>query len=235
MLSLKDFFSVNKKQNRIGFLTFVLSFFINVIIMLILGLEKNKFLVFVSTAIIFIVLNHLFTYKLYDRFLSKHSDIISYIFIREYSGNKKYDIDKHFTSSEIESFIQNLDIDEYIEFNNLPTEFYYKRNQNYLILGFEKENLQHYTRSIHWEKIFWKYSHIKNDGIYEYLSIQYQSDNGTDIDEEIITGKIFQKNFHIFLLFILHDLKYGKRLSLFKNNYKRKTPFKVLGLSFSNN
>ena len=82
--------------------------------MLILGLEKNKFLVFVSAAIIFIVLNHLFTYKLYDRFLSKHSDIISYIFIREYSGNKKYDIDKHFTSSEIENFIQNLDIDDYI-------------------------------------------------------------------------------------------------------------------------
>ncbi len=166
--------------------------------MLILGLEKNKFLVFVSAAIIFIVLNHLFTYKLYDRFLSKHSDIISYIFIREYSGNKKYDIDKHFTSSEIENFIQNLDIDDYIEFNNLPTEFYYKRNQNCLILGFEKENLQHYTRSIPWEKIFWKYSHIKNDGIYEYLSIQYKRDIGTDIDEEIITDKILKKTFIFF-------------------------------------
>lgn len=200
--------------------------------MLIFKLENNKVLFFLSFSIVFLVLNYLFTRKTYGRFLRKNSDIISYIFIREYSGNKRYDVDKHFTSSEIERFIQSLDCEEYIEFNNIPNDFYYKKNHTYQILGFEKENLQHYTRSIPWKNIFWKYSHIKNDGIYEYLSIQYKNDNGTDIDEEIITDRIFQKNFHIFLLFILHDLKYGNKLSLSKNNYKRKIPFKFFRTFF---
>ncbi|MCD9853202.1 hypothetical protein LUD75_00675 [Epilithonimonas sp. JDS] len=235
MFSLKSFYSFTKKESRIGLLTFFLSFFINILMMLIFKFENNKVLIFLSFSIVFLVLNYLFTHKTYGRFLRKHSDIISYIFIREYSGNKRYDVDKHFTSSEIERFIQSLDCEEYIEFNNIPNDFYYKRNHTYQILGFEKENLRHYTRSIPWKNIFWKYSHTNNDGIYEYLSIQYKNDSGTDIDEEIITDRIFQKNFHIFLLFILHDLKYGNQLSLSKNNYKRKIPFKVLGLSFTNN
>jgi len=183
MFSLKDFFSISKKENRINILLFFLSFFIIVFILLILGLEKNKFLIFILTPLIYLLLSFTIISRIYKRFLKEHSDIVSYIFLREHTGKSKFDVYKNFTTAEVESFIQNLDCEKYIEFNNLPKEYYYRRNENYKILGFERDNLQLYTRTIPWQNISWKYKLIRNEGTYEYLSIQYKNESGKEIDE----------------------------------------------------
>ncbi|MCW3159796.1 hypothetical protein [Chryseobacterium oryctis] len=169
------------------------------------------------------------TRNLNRRFEKKHSDIVSYIFYREFYKQKKYDIKRNFTPSEIVNFIQNLDCKSYAEANNISTEYYYVQNNEYPILKFEENYFQHYTRKISWKDLFWKYSFIMNDEVYEFLTTNY-TNNNKEIEEEIITDKISAKSFHIFLLFILYDLKYGQKLSLSRGYYTKKKCFKFLGI-----
>lgn len=231
MFSLKEFEKIEKRGNIVTSIAFIVIFFVSVLISLLIfsifNKEVNNFIFF----IIFFVFTYIFSEKVNKKFTKKHKDVVSYIFLREYTGKGKYDLNKNFTSSEIENFIENLNCKEYAKYNSIPIEYYYTNNKDYLILKFDEEKLLHYTREISWKKINWKYAFVKNDGIYEDLEIEYKNENGEVINEKIITDKVTQENFHIFLLFILYDLKYGKRLSLSRINYKKRFPFKILGLS----
>jgi len=233
MFSIEDFGKLEKKKNWIGFFVFIVSFFISVILFLLLNLIQYKILVFVFFILIYLFFNYLITKKINRIFEGKYSDIVSYIFYREFYGKKKYDIKKNFESSEIVNFIQNLDCKSYAEANNIPTEYYYVQNGEYPILKFDENYFQHYTRKISWKDLSWKYTFIMNDGVYEFLTTTYVNDN-TVIKEEIITYKISAKPFHIFLLFILYDLKYGQKLSLSRGYYTKKKYFKFLGITIWN-
>lgn len=233
MFSLEEFRKFVRKKNRLGFVLFIFTFFSVGITFSILKLNQYKILFLLLFIAIYLISYNLLTRKIDNNFVKKHSDILSFIFLREFTGDKKYDIQKNFKPNEIEDFIKNLNCQEYSELNKIPSEYFYVKNKNYLILKFDEDYLQHYTRKIKWEDISWKYAFVNNDGIYENLSLEYyDKENERIINSEIITDDIQQKPFHIFILFLLYDLKYGKRLSLSKKNYKKRFPFKFLGLSF---
>ncbi|MCU7618600.1 hypothetical protein NZ698_15505 [Chryseobacterium sp. PBS4-4] len=163
------------------------------------------------------------------RYFKDKKNIISYIFFREYFGDKKYNIHDNFTKKEIEEFIENLDCKAFISENKIPSEYFFVKNESYSILKFENEHLKHYTRIIPWEIVSWKYSFQDNEGIEEFLEIEYVNDSNETIKEEIISDRIKQKtSFHLFLLFVIHDLKYGKRLSLQRDYHmKKRSSFKI--------
>ena len=143
--------------------------------------------------------------------------------------NEKYDIHKNFSKAEIDEFINDLDCEEFILKNNIQTRYSYVKNENYNVLSFEKDYLKHYTRAIPWKIFSWKYSFQDYEGIVEYLEIEYVNERQEKIKEEIITDKIKQKtSFHFFLLFVIHDLKYGQRLSLHRDYYmKHRSSLKI--------
>ena len=230
MFSLEDFKKLEKKKSWIQFFVFIVSFFTSVFSLALLNLIQYKILVFVFFILMYLFFNYLITKRINRKFEEKYSDIVSYIFFREYYNEKKYDIKKNFTSSEIVNFIENLNCKSYAEANNIPTEFYFVQNNDYLILKFDENYFQHYTRKILWKDLFWKYTFIMNDGVYEFVTTNYVNNNKV-IEEEILTDKISAKPFHIFLLFILYDLKYGKKLSLSRGYYRKKKYFKFLGIT----
>lgn len=167
--------------------------------------------------------------KISGKYFKNKKDIIGYIFYREYFGQSKFDIHKNFSKEEIEEFIKDLDCKEFILKNKIQSEFSFRKNKDYNILKFEGPHLKHYTREIPWEIISGKYSFQDDDGIEEYLEIEYVNEQGIVIKEDIITERIRQKtSFHLFLLFVIHDLKYGQRLSLERGYYmKKKNSFKI--------
>ena len=232
MFSLEDFAQLERKKNRIGFISFILLFFFISLLFVFLNFKIHQILFLALFVVIYIITYYLLTKKLDNSFIKKNSDVLSYIFLREYTGNNKYDIQSNFTPTEIKNFIDKLNCEEYAKFNKIPTQYFYVKNKNYPILKFEREYLQHYTRKIQWENISWKYAFVNNDGIFEELSLEYfDKENERIVKSKIITNDIKQNPFHVFILFILYDLKYGKRLSLSMKNYKKRFPFKFLGLS----
>lgn len=129
----------------------------------------------------------------------------------------------------MKSLLKTLDCEAFIFENKIPSEYSFVKNESYNILKFENEHLKHYTRIIPWEIVSWKYSFQDNEGINEFLEIEYVNESNQTIKEEIISDRIKQKtSFHLFLLFIIYDLKYGKRLSLKRDYYMKKgSSFKI--------
>ncbi|MCW3167966.1 hypothetical protein OMO38_05435 [Chryseobacterium sp. 09-1422] len=164
-----------------------------------------------------------------NKYFKNKKNLIGYVFYREYFGNEKYDIHKNFSKAEIDEFINDLDCEEFILRNKIQTKYFSVKNENYNVLSFEKDYLKHYTRTIPWKILLWKYSFQDNDGIDEYLEIEYVNERNEKIKEEIITERIRQKtSFHFFLLFVIYDLKYGQRLSLRRDYYiKHRSSFKI--------
>ena len=229
MFLLQDFFKYLKFKNRINTFSFILAFILSVIFLVVFNLASNKIAWFVSIIIFYLALVPLFEKIFAIKYFKNKKNLIVYIFYREYFGNEKYDIHKNFSKAEIDEFINDLDCEEFILKNNIQTRYSYVKNENYNVLSFEKDYLKHYTRAIPWKIFSWKYSFQDYEGIVEYLEIEYVNERQEKIKEEIITDKIKQKtSFHFFLLFVIHDLKYGQRLSLHRDYYmKHRSSLKI--------
>lgn len=229
MFLLQDFFKYLKLKNRINSFSFILAFFTNSIFIIIFNLTSCKIAWFLGIIIFYLSFVPLLEKLFADKYLKSNKNLVSFIFYREYFGGRKFDIQKNFSEKEIQDFIERLDCKEFILKNKIPLEYFYVKNQNYKILSFEKDYLKHYTRRIPWEILSWKYSFYDSEGVNEYLGIEYINENNETIKEEILTDRIEQKSsFHLFLLFIIYDLKYGKKLSLHRGFYtKQKKSFEI--------
>jgi len=229
MFLLQDFFKYLKLKNRINIFSFILAFFINIIFIVLFNLTSYKIAWFIGLIIFYLSFVPLFEKVFAYRYLNNNKNLVSFIFYREYFGDRKFDIQKNFSEKEIEDFIECLDCEEFILKNKIPLEYFFVKNKDYKILSFEKNYLKHYTRIIPWEILSWKYSFYDNEGVNEYLVIEYVNENNETIKEEILTDRIEQKSsFHLFLLFIIYDLKYGKKLSLNRGFYtKQKKSFEI--------
>ena len=229
MFLLQDFFKYLKLKNRINTFSFILAFFINSIFIIIFNLTSYKIAWFLGIIIFYLSFVPLLEKVFADKYLKNNKNLVSFIFYREYFGDHKFDVQKNFSEDEIEDFIKRLDCEEFILKNKIPLEYFYVKNKKYNVLSFEKAYLKHYTRRIPWGILSWKYSFQDNDGVDEYLEIEYINEKNETIKEEILTDRIEQKSsFHFFLLFIIYDLKYGKKLSLHRGFYtKHKSSIKL--------
>jgi len=229
MFLLQDFSKFIRLKNRINLFSFFLAFIVSVIFVVIFNLTSNPIAWLISLLIFYFVFVPLLEKKIFGKYFKDKKDIIGYIFYREYFGDVKFGIHKNFSKQEIEEFIEDLDCKEFILKNKIESEFSFRKNKDYNILKFEGSHLKHYTREIPWEIISWKYTFQDEDGLEEYLEVEYVNEQGIIIKEDIITERIRQKtSFHLFLLFVIHDLKYGKRLSLQRGYYmKKKSSFKI--------
>lgn len=226
MFSLQDFFKYIRLKNRISHISFFLAFILDVIFLVIFNLASYKIAWIVGVIIFYIALIPVFEKLFAHKYFKDKKNIISYIFFREYFGDRKYNIHENFSKKEIEDFIENLDCEAFISENNIPSEYSFVKNESYSILEFKNVHLKHYTRIIPWEIVSWKYSFRDNEGIEEFLEIEYVNESNETIKEEIFSDRIKQKtSFHLFLLFVIHDLKYGKRLSLQRDYYMKKRSF----------
>ncbi|MCY0969989.1 hypothetical protein [Chryseobacterium wangxinyae] len=140
---------------------------------------------FIGIIIFYIALIPLLEKLFAHKYFKDKKNIISYIFFREYFGDRKYNIQDNFSKQEIEEFIKNLDCKAFISENKIPSEYFFVKNESYSILKFENEHLKHYTRIIPWEIVSWKYSFQDNEGIEEFLEIQYVNDSNETITEEL--------------------------------------------------
>ncbi|MGG7470409.1 hypothetical protein ACVVIH_17540 [Chryseobacterium arthrosphaerae] len=113
-----------------------------------------------------------------------------------------------------------FDLDEIINDNQLPLTLNYIHNSQYPVLQFDKDKLFFHNREYHWKDLNWKYF---IDGVTEYgrnhgkYIIEFE---GTDPDHNRIKNKIeFEKikaqENEVILLFIIHDLLFGKRSSYY--------------------
>ncbi|KQR92540.1 hypothetical protein ASG01_11540 [Chryseobacterium sp. Leaf180] len=229
MFLLQDFSKYLKLRNRINTFSFILAFIINTIFIVLLNLTEYEIAWLAGIIIFYLALVPLLEKVFANKYLKNNKNLLSFIFYREYFNDNKFDIQKNFSKKEIEDFIECFHCEEFILKNKIPLEYSYVKNKNYNVLTFDKAYLKYYTRTISWEVLSWKYSFRDNEGIEEYLEIEYENENGIRIKEDIITDRIKQKtSFHLFLLFVIYDLKYGQRLSLDRGYYmKHKNSFKI--------
>lgn len=112
-----------------------------------------------------------------------------------------------------------FDLDEIIYDNQLPLTLYYINNSQYPILQFNKDSLLFHNREYYWKNLNWKYFLEKTPGSTKpgkYI-IQFE---GTDQDNNRIKNKIeFEKvkaeENEVILLFVIHDLLFGKKSSFY--------------------
>ncbi|MFZ4930711.1 hypothetical protein [Chryseobacterium sp. Mn2064] len=115
---------------------------------------------------------------------------------------------------------KQFDLDEIITDNQLNLTLYYINNPQYPILEFRKNILLFHNREYRWEDLNWRYfldptfKIGKSDGKYV---IEFE---GTDPDNNRLKNKIeFEKvkakENEVILLFIIHDLLFGKRSSYY--------------------
>lgn len=112
-----------------------------------------------------------------------------------------------------------FDLDEIIYDNQLPLTLYYINNSQYPILQFNKDSLLFHNREYYWKNLNWKYFLEKTPESTKpgkYI-IQFE---GTDQDNNRIKNKIeFEKvkaeENEVILLFVIHDLLFGKKSSFY--------------------
>lgn len=107
-----------------------------------------------------------------------------------------------------------LDLDQFIKSNKLSLILYYINNPQYPILSFEKDKIRYFTQEYDWKTFKWKYF-VKNKGKNSIDVIEFEGINQNNqlIKDNIDFEKIEAKDNEIILLFILHDLLFGKGLS----------------------
>lgn len=114
---------------------------------------------------------------------------------------------------------EKFDLDEIIHDNQLPLTLYYINNSQYPILQFNEDKLLFHQREYYWKDLNWKYFLEKtsiNARSGKYV-IQFE---GTDQDNNRIKNKIeFEKvkagENEVILLFVIHDLLFGKKSSFY--------------------
>ena len=111
---------------------------------------------------------------------------------------------------------ENFYLNEIINDNKIPLTLYYINNSQHPILQFNEDKLLFHNREYNWKDLRWRYF---LDGLYKYgksngkYVIEFE---GTDQDNNRIKNKIeFEKvkakENEVILLFVIHDLLFGKK------------------------
>ncbi len=109
-----------------------------------------------------------------------------------------------------------FDLNNIVKDNKLRLTLYYVNNSQYPILTFNKEKILYYTQEYHWDNFRWSYKTIP-EGRHEKQVLEFQgiNQNNIKIKDNIDFEKIDAKENEVLLLFIIHDLLFGKRSSFY--------------------
>ncbi|MGG5209037.1 hypothetical protein ACQWU4_08810 [Chryseobacterium sp. MIQD13] len=110
----------------------------------------------------------------------------------------------------------NIDLNNFIMDNKLSLCLYYINNPQYLILSFDKNKIHYFTQEYDWENFKWNYK-IKSQGKRDLQLLEYDgiNQNNERIKDFIEFEKIEAKENEVLLLFIIHDLLFGKSSSIY--------------------
>lgn len=114
-----------------------------------------------------------------------------------------------------------FDLDEIINDNKLPLTFYYIKNHQHPILQFNKNKILFHSQEYDWEDFSWKYfCYSENPNSSRPQGKYIIEFTGTNQDNVRIKNKLeFEKikgeENEVILLFIIHDLLFGKRASFY--------------------
>lgn len=108
----------------------------------------------------------------------------------------------------------DINIEDFIKDNNLASTYYYSNNPNRPILVFNRNKIRYFTQEYDWDTFIWDF-YIKREGRFTKEVLEYRGLNqdNTSIQDYIEFEKIEAKNHEIVILFIIHDLLFGKGLS----------------------
>ncbi|NIF05537.1 hypothetical protein F3J23_08790 [Chryseobacterium sp. Tr-659] len=109
-----------------------------------------------------------------------------------------------------------FDLNNIIKDNKLHLTLYYINNRQYPILTFDREKIIYYTQEYNWDNFKWNYRIIPQ-GRNEKQVLEFQgiNQNNIKIKDNIDFEKIDAKENEVLLLFIIHDLLFGKRSSFY--------------------
>jgi hypothetical protein len=109
-----------------------------------------------------------------------------------------------------------FDLNNIIKDNKLRLTLYYINNPQYPILTFNREKIIYYTQEYNWDNFKWSYKVIPQ-GRNEKQILEFQgiNQNNIKIKDNIDFEKIDAKENEVLLLFIIHDLLFGKRSSFY--------------------
>lgn len=108
----------------------------------------------------------------------------------------------------------DINIEDFIKDNNLASTYYYSNNPTLPILVFNRNKIRYFTQEYDWDTFIWDF-YIKREGRFTKEVLEYRGLNqdNTSIQDYIEFEKIEAKNHEIVILFIIHDLLFGKGLS----------------------
>lgn len=109
-----------------------------------------------------------------------------------------------------------FDLNNIIKDNRLRLTLYYINNPQYPVLTFNREKITYYTQEYNWDNFKWNYKIIpQGRNGKEVLEFQSINQNNVQIKDNIDFEKIDAKVNEVLLLFIIHDLLFGKRSSFY--------------------
>jgi hypothetical protein len=112
-----------------------------------------------------------------------------------------------------------FDFEEIINDNKLPLILYYTNNKQHPILQFDKDKILFHNQEYDWKDFSWKYFlYVPNPRRREgkYL-IEFTATNQDNIriKNKVEFEKIKAEENEVILLFVIHDLLFGKRSSFY--------------------
>lgn len=109
-----------------------------------------------------------------------------------------------------------FNLNNIIKDNKLNLTLYYVNNPQYPILTFNREKIIYYTQEYNWNNFKWSYKVIpQGRNGKQILEFQGTNQNNIKIKDSIDFEKIDAKENEVLLLFIIHDLLFGKRSSFY--------------------
>lgn len=108
----------------------------------------------------------------------------------------------------------DLDLDQFVKDNNLSLTYYYINNPAYPILSFDKNKIRYFTQEYDWADFKWDF-YFQNAGrtTLEILDFRGFNQENRSIKDHIEFEKIEARKHEILIMFIVHDLLFGKGLS----------------------
>ncbi|AZA78898.1 hypothetical protein EG347_15960 [Chryseobacterium sp. G0186] len=108
----------------------------------------------------------------------------------------------------------DIDLDQFIKDNNLSLTYYYVNNPTYPILSFNKNKIRYFTQEYDWVDFKWDF-YFQNAGrtTLEILDFRGFNQENRSIKDRIEFEKIEAREHEILIMFIVHDLLFGKGLS----------------------
>ncbi|MCS3867799.1 hypothetical protein J3D55_000715 [Chryseobacterium ginsenosidimutans] len=109
-----------------------------------------------------------------------------------------------------------FDLNNIIKDNKLHLTLYYINNNQYPILQFDNNKIIYYTQEYDWTTFKWSYK-IVPQGRNEKQVLEFEgiNQNNIKIKDNIDFEKINARENEVLLLFVIHDLLFGKRSSFY--------------------